>query len=49
MHFDPGQCYAHTKKQRLIGRIHGRSWYAQTLDLFDMPRLSRGDQEAGGR
>jgi hypothetical protein len=32
---------------RLIGRMHGRGWYARTTDLFDMPRLSRADWEAG--
>lgn len=24
----------------LIGRMHGRGWYARTSDLFDMPRTS---------
>lgn len=24
---------------KLIGRMHGRGWYARTSDLFDMPRI----------
>jgi flavin reductase (DIM6/NTAB) family NADH-FMN oxidoreductase RutF len=26
-------------KLGLIGRMHGRGWYARTTDLFDMPRI----------
>jgi flavin reductase (DIM6/NTAB) family NADH-FMN oxidoreductase RutF len=28
-----------TPKLRLLGRMHGRGWYARTTDLFDMPRI----------
>jgi flavin reductase (DIM6/NTAB) family NADH-FMN oxidoreductase RutF len=44
---DPERYYVHAEKLRLIGRMHGRGWYARTTDLFDMPRLSRADWEAG--
>lgn len=44
---DPRRYYVETEKLRLIGRMHGRGWYARTTDLFDMPRLSRADWEAG--
>ncbi|MGH7038218.1 MAG: flavin reductase family protein [Stellaceae bacterium] len=44
---DPQRYYVATEKLRLIGRMHGRGWYARTTDLFDMPRLSRADWEAG--
>ncbi|HJU20432.1 MAG TPA: flavin reductase family protein [Stellaceae bacterium] len=46
---DPERYYVHTEKMRLIGRMHGRGWYARTTDLFDMPRLARSDWEAGKR
>ncbi len=39
--------YVHTEKMRLIGRMHGRGWYARTSDLFLMERLSREEWEAG--
>ncbi|MGH9681986.1 MAG: flavin reductase family protein, partial [Candidatus Acidiferrales bacterium] len=29
-----------TPKLKLIGRMHGRGWYARTSDLFEMPRIS---------
>jgi flavin reductase (DIM6/NTAB) family NADH-FMN oxidoreductase RutF len=44
---DPERYHVHAEKLRLIGRMHGRGWYARTTDLFDMPRLSRTDWEAG--
>jgi len=31
--------YVHTEKMRLVGRMHGRGWYARTTDLFLMDRL----------
>src|SRR5499427_5716889 len=34
---------AHTEKLGLIGRMHGRGWYARTTDLFLMNRLSLED------
>jgi flavin reductase (DIM6/NTAB) family NADH-FMN oxidoreductase RutF len=44
---DPARMYVHTDKMRLIGRMHGRGWYARTSDLFLMERLSRAEWEAG--
>ncbi|HUZ62447.1 MAG TPA: flavin reductase family protein [Acetobacteraceae bacterium] len=37
---DPAKCYIDTPKLGLVGRMHGRGWYARTTDLFDMPRIS---------
>ena len=37
---DPEKFYVHTDKMRLIGRMHGRGWYARTSDLFLMDRMS---------
>jgi hypothetical protein len=31
---DPAKLYVATEKMRLIGRMHGRGWYARTSDLF---------------
>jgi flavin reductase (DIM6/NTAB) family NADH-FMN oxidoreductase RutF len=28
---------------KLIGRMHGRGWYARTTDLFEMPRIPVSD------
>jgi flavin reductase (DIM6/NTAB) family NADH-FMN oxidoreductase RutF len=36
---DPVKMYVHTEKMRLVGRMHGRGWYARTSDLFLMDRL----------
>jgi flavin reductase (DIM6/NTAB) family NADH-FMN oxidoreductase RutF len=36
---DPAKMYVHTEKMRLVGRMHGRGWYARTSDLFLMDRL----------
>jgi flavin reductase (DIM6/NTAB) family NADH-FMN oxidoreductase RutF len=36
---DPAKMYVHTERMRLIGRMHGRGWYARTSDLFLMDRL----------
>jgi flavin reductase (DIM6/NTAB) family NADH-FMN oxidoreductase RutF len=38
---DAERFYVATEKMRLIGRMHGRGWYARTSDLFLMERLSR--------
>jgi flavin reductase (DIM6/NTAB) family NADH-FMN oxidoreductase RutF len=46
---DPQCFYVATEKMRLIGRMHGRGWYARTSDLFLMERLSRADWESGKR
>jgi flavin reductase (DIM6/NTAB) family NADH-FMN oxidoreductase RutF len=36
---DPVKMYVRTDKMHLIGRMHGRGWYARTSDLFLMDRL----------
>ena len=36
---DPEKCYVDTPKLDLIGRMHGRGWYARTTDRFEMPRI----------
>lgn len=36
---DASARYIDTPKLRLLGRMHGRGWYARTTDLFDMPRI----------
>jgi flavin reductase (DIM6/NTAB) family NADH-FMN oxidoreductase RutF len=46
---DPKRFYVATEKMQLIGRMHGRGWYARTSDLFLMHRLSREDWEGGKR
>ncbi len=46
---DPARFYVATERMRLIGRMHGRGWYARTRDLFLMERLSREDWAAGRR
>src|ERR1700676_945708 len=40
---DPERFYVQTDKMRLIGRMHGRGWYARTSDLFLMDRISFAD------
>ena len=37
---DPQKFYVQTDKMRLIGRMHGRGWYARTSDLFEMDRMT---------
>jgi flavin reductase (DIM6/NTAB) family NADH-FMN oxidoreductase RutF len=46
---DPARFYVATEKMRLIGRMHGRGWYARTSDLFLMERLNRDDWDTGDR
>ena len=36
---DAANLYIDTPKLRLVGRMHGRGWYARTSDLFEMPRI----------
>jgi len=36
---DAEKHYIDTPKLKLLGRMHGRGWYARTSDLFDMPRI----------
>jgi flavin reductase (DIM6/NTAB) family NADH-FMN oxidoreductase RutF len=40
---DPAKCYIDTPKLELIGRMHGRGWYARTTDRFEMPRIEVED------
>jgi flavin reductase (DIM6/NTAB) family NADH-FMN oxidoreductase RutF len=40
---DPVKCYIDTPKLDLVGRMHGRGWYARTSDRFDMPRIDVAD------
>lgn len=41
MVLDSQKQYIDTPKLKLIGRMHGRGWYARTSDLFEMPRIPR--------
>jgi flavin reductase (DIM6/NTAB) family NADH-FMN oxidoreductase RutF len=43
MVLDAAKYYIDTPKLKLIGRMHGRGWYARTADLFEMPRIPVGD------
>jgi flavin reductase (DIM6/NTAB) family NADH-FMN oxidoreductase RutF len=43
---DPVKMHVSTEKMRLIGRMHGRGWYARTSDLFLMERMTREAWEA---
>jgi flavin reductase (DIM6/NTAB) family NADH-FMN oxidoreductase RutF len=40
---DAATHYIDTPKLKLLGRMHGRGWYARTTDLFDMPRIPVSD------
>lgn len=42
---DKERCYIDTPKLDLIGRMHGRGWYARTTDRFDMPRIDVDEWE----
>jgi flavin reductase (DIM6/NTAB) family NADH-FMN oxidoreductase RutF len=46
---DAEKFYVATEKLRLVGRMHGRGWYARTSDLFLLDRMSLGDWQAGKR
>jgi flavin reductase (DIM6/NTAB) family NADH-FMN oxidoreductase RutF len=46
---DPERFYVQTDKLRLVGRMHGRSWYARTSDLFEMPRITYAEWKDGKR
>src|SRR5216683_1972483 len=43
MVLDAANYYIDTPKLKLLGRMHGRGWYARTSDLFDMPRIPVGE------
>jgi flavin reductase (DIM6/NTAB) family NADH-FMN oxidoreductase RutF len=38
--------YIDTPKLKLVGRMHGRDWYARTSDLFSMARVSLEEWKA---
>lgn len=40
---DPVRCHIDTPRLDLIGRMHGRGWYARTTDRFEMPRIAVAD------
>lgn len=40
---DAEKYYIDTPNLKLLGRMHGRGWYARTSDLFDMPRIPVAD------
>ena len=44
---DPERYYVATDRMRLIGRMHGRGWYARTSDLFLMERMSFAEWKDG--
>ena len=46
---DLEKMYVRTEKMRLIGRMHGRGWYARTSDLFLMDRLDLESWEKNKR
>ena len=46
---DPERFYVQTDKMRLVGRMHGRGWYARTSDLFLMDRISLAEWKDGKR
>ncbi len=36
---DAAKCYIDTPKLGLVGRLHGRGWYARLSDRFELPRI----------
>ena len=46
---DPERYYVASEKMRLVGRMHGRGWYARTSDLFLMERMSYAEWKDGKR
>jgi flavin reductase (DIM6/NTAB) family NADH-FMN oxidoreductase RutF len=43
---DPAKNYIDTPKLGLVGRMHGRGWYAKTTDRVEIPRLTPQDWAA---
>jgi flavin reductase (DIM6/NTAB) family NADH-FMN oxidoreductase RutF len=43
---DPAKFYIDTPKLALLGRMHGRGWYARTTDRIEIPRLSPAEWAA---
>ncbi|MGH7093646.1 MAG: flavin reductase family protein, partial [Stellaceae bacterium] len=46
---DIEKLYVKTDEIGLIGRMHGRGWYARTSDLFRMDRMSLAEWQARHR
>lgn len=44
--YDAERGYVAADKLDLIGRMHGRGWYARTTDLFEMPRVNPDGSQA---
>ncbi|HWA81094.1 MAG TPA: flavin reductase family protein [Acetobacteraceae bacterium] len=42
---DAAKCYIDVPKLDLIGRMHGRGWYAHTRERFEMPRIEVAEWE----
>ena len=38
-----------TDKLGLVGRMHGRQWYARTTDLFELDRITFAEWQRGRR
>lgn len=43
---DVAKHYVDTPKLGLVGRMHGRGWYARTTDRVEVPRIALDDWEA---
>jgi flavin reductase (DIM6/NTAB) family NADH-FMN oxidoreductase RutF len=43
---DAARFYVDTPKLDLVGRMHGRGWYARTTDRIEVPRMSVAEWEA---
>jgi flavin reductase (DIM6/NTAB) family NADH-FMN oxidoreductase RutF len=43
---DAAKFYVDTPKLDLVGRMHGRGWYARTTDRVEIPRIPLADWEA---
>lgn len=38
--YDAEKHYVHAERMQILGRMHGRGWYARTTDLRELPRAS---------
>jgi flavin reductase (DIM6/NTAB) family NADH-FMN oxidoreductase RutF len=43
---DAAKYYVDTPRLDLVGRMHGRGWYARTTDRIEVPRMSVAEWEA---
>ncbi|MCS6890280.1 MAG: flavin reductase family protein [Rhodovarius sp.] len=43
---DAARCYIDTPALDLVGRMHGRGWYARTTDRVEVPRISAAEWAA---